>query len=432
MKIVAMTIASLLAGTASANPFAPQITRNTAKANYIGNLMRGARPTAKSQLRHLEEEAEVDISGYSIKFEKCQLVKQYAGVNGNNNNNNNKNNNNGEDSILATKRFVIFRLCPENSCSSCNYNYGEYIVDMETYLESTLRFKEEQQEQYCQACEECAAGQDAAAADGNDGDDAQARRGRRRLAYGSVNCNTCYDECKNIENMEVNGYVDASEYINCQKVYENENTGKVYYAGAMCSSSGARIKIALFADEQCSRYDGSADTDQYIKNNNGYNVKLSYHLLKQTFPDNDCVASCARVDDNDGEEGNDDGGNRQVEVAEVCQDLYEAAGKCEQVHGFADGIQNYDGYENQVAQEEEVCDFITMIKGGSYDQMGEIVVTAGRSVLSGNAKTTGGQKFALTFFVIGTVGLSAYAFLLHQQLTKGSGPTLSEQGGALA
>mmetsp|Transcript_10439 Transcript_10439/g.22422 ORF Transcript_10439/g.22422 Transcript_10439/m.22422 type:complete len:429 (+) Transcript_10439:188-1474(+) len=428
MKIVAATFSSLLATTASANPFAPQTTQNTAKANYIGSLMRGARPTAKSQLRRLEEEADVDISGYSIKFEQCQLVKQYAGVNGNNNNNNN--NNNGEDSILATKRFVIFRLCPENSCSSCNSNYGEYIVDMDTYLESTLRFKQEQQEQYCQACEECAA-------DGNDddGNDAAARRRRRHLAYDNLNCNTCYDECKNIENMEVNGYVDASEYINCQKVYENENTGKVYYAGAMCSGSGTRIKIALFADEQCSLYDGSVDADQHIKNNNGYNVKLSYHLLKQTFPDYDCVASCAQVDENDAG-GNDDGGNgdqaQQVEVAEVCQDLYEAAGKCEQVHGFVDGMKNYEAYDNQAAQEEEVCDFITMIKSGSYDQTGEIVVTAGRSVLSGKAKTTGGQKFALTFFVIGTVGLSAYAFLLHQQLTKGSGHTLSEQGGAMA
>jgi len=68
------------------------------------------------------EEQEVDLTGYSMKFEKCQFVKQYD-----------EEEDGGEDNdtILSTKRFVIFRMCPDSSCSSCNYNYGEYIVDME-------------------------------------------------------------------------------------------------------------------------------------------------------------------------------------------------------------------------------------------------------------------------------------------------------------
>lgn len=329
MKVLATAAALLMATAASANPFAPKVTQNTAKAGYLGNLMRAAKPTENSQLRRLEDEVEVDITSYSIKFEKCQFVKQYGGGEGNKNNNNNNKNNAAVDTILSTQRFVIFRLCPNNSCSSCNYEYGEYIVDMETYLQTTLEFKQQQQEQYCQNCEACA--NNNADGDGNANDDAAAANNQ---AAANVNCDTCYDECQNIENMEENGYADAAEYTECQMVYDNESDDnrKVYYAGPMCTSSGTRIKIGLFLDEDCSTLDSSAEIDQYLKNNDGYNIKLSYHLLKQVFPEDDCVASCTKEDENQ----NDDA-NANVEISEVCQNLYEASGKCEQSHGMTDG-----------------------------------------------------------------------------------------------
>ena len=56
-----------------------------------------------------------DLSQYSVRFEKCQFVKSYddefAGDEDN-------------DSPLATKHFVVYRLCPTNSCESCNDKYG--------------------------------------------------------------------------------------------------------------------------------------------------------------------------------------------------------------------------------------------------------------------------------------------------------------------
>ena len=376
--------------------------------------MKNARPTPNSQLRHLEEEQEIDISSYSIKFEKCQYIKQFA-----------EERNEDIDTVLERKGFVIFRLCPESSCSNCNYNYGEYIVDMATYLESTLQHKEEEQEQYCEACEEC----------GNDDQAEQAANddanGRRKLAT-NVNCNTCYNQCQNIENMEENGYVDASEYINCEKVYENENSGVIYYAGAICANYGSRIKIGLFTDEECSEYDNSVQIDNYLKNNDGYNIKLSYHLLKQTFAADECIASCAKVDEN--AEAADDDANaeqQEVETAEVCENLYEAAGKCENPHGFSNGMDysNSDYYDIQATNEESVCGFLDSIKSGNYDETGEIVIRGGQTtVFSNSVQTTGGQKFALTFFVIGTVGLASYAVMLHHKLTKSQKPDLAAQG----
>mmetsp|Transcript_12168 Transcript_12168/g.29722 ORF Transcript_12168/g.29722 Transcript_12168/m.29722 type:complete len:432 (+) Transcript_12168:161-1456(+) len=431
MKVLSAVTAISL-GIASANPFAPKMTRNTPKSSYIGSLMDKARPTPNSQLgRRLDgEDQEIDISSYSIKFEQCQYIKQYA-----------EEYDEETDSILETKRFVIFRLCPDSSCSSCNYNYGEYIVDMETYLQSTLQHKQEEQENYCQACEECeeeeAANDDAAAAN----DDGNRRRSlailKRRSLY-NVDCSSCYTQCQNIENMEENGYVDASEYIECEKVYENENTGVVYYAGAICGNSGTRIKVGMFTDEECNVHDGDASVDQYLKNENGYNVKLSYHLLKQTFVANECVASCTKVDENANEDNDDDAAQEdaEVETAEVCENLYEAAGKCENPHGFESGMDySYsDYYDIQVANEETVCDYITTIQAGHFDETGEVVISGGQTTILGNSvQTTGGQKFALTFFVIGTVGLAAYAALLHRKLTKDSKADLADQGdGAMA
>ncbi|KAL7534873.1 hypothetical protein ACHAXR_006134 [Thalassiosira sp. AJA248-18] len=417
MKLSLTLLVTALGYTAAkkTNPFAPKVTKKNANAKYASKLMRGATP-----IRKLEEdgEQEVDLTGYSIKFEKCQFVKQYDAEEGGGEDN---------DSILTTQRFVIFRMCPSNSCGSCNYNYGEYIVDMATYLESTLEYKQEVQEQYCETCNECVE-KEAEDDDNNGEEDDEAWKCQ------NVDTSSCYAECQNIENMEENGYMDASEYTECQELDYEDNYGNKYYAGAMCASSGSRIKIGIFTDEECSNYDDTKDIETYMKNDDGYNMKLSYHLLKQTFAEGECVASCLVEDEeqNNNNNNGDDEEEKEAEVNEVCENLYEAAGKCESSHGFESGIVDYDNYDNQVRNEELVCDFISSLKAGHYDQTGEIVVNGGRTTLGGGSSTSGGQKFALTFFILGSVGLAGYAAMLHSQLTKGAKADLSRQGGAMA
>jgi hypothetical protein len=243
--------------------------------------------------------------------------------------------------------------------------------------------------------------------------------------------------------MEANGYQDASEFTGCVELGEvqtdDDGENARYFAGAMCASSGTRIKIGVFADEECSQYVEDGDVETYMNmfannnnnNNNGNNaaMKLSYHLLKQTFPEGDCVASCLKEDEN---QNNNNNGDRQAEAAEVCQELYEQAGKCESTHGFNNGYVANQNYDNQVQNEALVCDFISSVSAGHYDQTGEIVISGGRTILSGGTSTSGGQKFALTFFILGSIGLAGYAAMLHQQLTKGAKADLSRQGGAMA
>ena len=103
------------------------------------------------------------------------------------------------------------------------------------------------------------------------------------------------------------------------------------------------------------------------------------------------------------------------------------------MHGFV-GISSdyYDEASNQVSNENLVCEFIDSLKSGTYSQDGEIVIGGSKMYTNGGTSTTGGQKFALTFFIIGTVGLAVYAAMLHSQLTKGGKADLSTQGGAMA
>lgn len=422
-----LAFAAISAAVAQANPFAPAKSSNNGKSAYVSKLMKGARPTANSQLgRKLDEEAyEVDISGYSVKFEKCQFVKAYDDELAEDQD---------SETVLATKRFVIFRLCPDGSCSSCNYNFGEYLIDLETYLESTVQYQQEIQEEMCQACQECGNWDDQQQADENNNNQDGGRRLQNNNVY--VDCDSCYDECMKIENMEDNGYIDATDFLDCQMIYDPEDDGKdALYAGPMCAGKGSKIKIGVFTDEECNLLDSSKDVDDYLMDNDGYQMKLSHALLKTVYAEDSCVSCLVPQEEDENQDNNNnngDGEEQEPEVLEMCENLYQAAAKCEKVYGFDDGYANYDGYENQLAQEEVVCDFIDSIKAGSYDEDGEIVVNGSAGVIGGGTKTTGGQKLALVIFILGTVALAAYAGMLHSKLTKGDDAKLSNQGGALA
>mmetsp|Transcript_1649 Transcript_1649/g.3065 ORF Transcript_1649/g.3065 Transcript_1649/m.3065 type:complete len:442 (-) Transcript_1649:179-1504(-) len=437
-----LAFAALAAAVVSANPFAPAKSTNSAKSAYMSKLISKARPTANSQLRRLEDGQNnqnnnqdyydylVDISSYSLKFEQCQFVKSYDDELADD-----------EDSatVLATKRFVVFRLCPTGYCESCNTNFGEYIVDLESYLEATVEYQQALQEEMCNACQECGNYENQQNADENN----QNNDGGRKLQNGNyVDCDSCYDECMKIENMEENGYVDATEFLECQMIYDPEDDGKAaLYAGPMCASGGSKIKIGVFSDEECNVPDSDKDVDDYLMDGDGVSMKLSHALLKTVYS-SDCI-SCKWVEEdennNNNNNGNDDANNNNNnnqdandnQVLDMCEELYEAAAKCEKNNGFDNGYANYYGYENQLAQEGVVCDFIASLKAGSYDEQGEIVVSGANSSFGGGAETTGGQKFALTFFILGTVGLAGYAAMLHSKLTKGSA-SLSDQGGAMA
>jgi len=402
MKISSTVALLLLAPVAAKNPFSlkqPKTT-NTRKVKALSKLIEKSKA-----VRALEEDDdEIDLSGYSIKFEKCSSVKGWSyEADG-------ENNNEGADDKLVTNHFALFRLCPSDSYSSCSSDYGEYLINLEDYLMATTEYFQQQQEEMCNQCEENCQQDDGG--DGNQGDDAAA--GDDAVAgddaANAYDC-SCVDECDKIENMENNGYLEASNYVECQELEQDgDDDGVQYFAGATCSSDGSKIKIGVYSDEDCAYSKSNLYVDDYL---NGF--KLSHALLKNVYSGTEIPCSAY----------NEDG---EAEENESCQELYEAAAGCESDYGF-------NGYEqgNRAANEDVACDFISQIKSGSYDPVsGEIVLKGKNSVKNGGSSTTGGQKFALTVLILGTIGLAVYAATIHSQLTKGGKADLSQQGGQMA
>lgn len=431
MKFISALAVAFLAGTSAANVFEAKKSANSAKSKYMNNMMTGAKV-----LRALDAEAEADLSSYSIMFEKCQFVKAFSEELAAE----------GGDTVLATQRFVIFKLCP-TSADSCNYNYGEYLVDMDTFLQNTVEYKQEEQDEMCNTCEEyCQADEDEAedeeaeeeADENEDGDERRrrlaAKKFTRKLADAvavNVDCDTCTQSCEKIANMQDNNYIDATYFINCERIVDEGDDQVALYAGPMCGSQGSKIKIGVFEDEDCMFLNGDLDVEDYLADEDGYGLKLSHALLKTTYDNSDPI-QCEQEDEN-ADENNYYDANAVKETKEVCRNVYDAAAKCEEEHDFQNGVDKYYAENaNQVDNEELVCSYIYSLKSGTYSQDGEIVIGGSPSYSPGGTSTTGGQKFALTFFILGTVGLAVYAAMLHSQLTKGGKADLSTQGGAMA
>ncbi|KAL7579903.1 hypothetical protein ACA910_004909 [Epithemia clementina (nom. ined.)] len=396
-------IAALLAVAASAEPQ----SKNDAKSKYVSNLLRNAKT-----LRKLEDNYPVDISSYSVKFNKCQFVRSFD---------DDLADDEESTTVLGTTRFAIFRLCPNNCSDDCKYNYGEYILDLESYLQSTVQYFQEYEQEMCNACNENCANDDNA--------NRQLSNKASRFLQ-TVDCTTCVDDCLKMQNMEQNGYVDATDFLECKLIYQGDGDDAIsYYAAPICTYEGEKINIGVFTDANCQEYDSSKKVEDYFeKDDEGNQAQLSHALLKMTYQDT-CI-SCLEVNNDNANNANDaqDADN----VLEFCEELYNMAGKCEYSHGFNTGYYGVAGYENQQAQEDVICQFIKSLKSGTYDETGQINLTGASYSIGGGASTTGGQKFALTFFILGTVGLAVYAAMLHSKLTKGSPASIDAGSGALA
>ena len=435
-----LAVLAIGAVVASANQFGPIVSSRYAESNYINQLMRGAtviRGLQEQEEQNAEAAYQVDISSYSIKFQKCQFVKSYD---------DNLAMNEDSESVLATKRFVVFRLCPNHSCSSCNNGYGEYMVDLETYLYATMQYQREVQQAICDACAQCGtntddqtAEEEAQQQDQNpegenaEGENAEGENANRMLQDYSVDvdCSSCYSVCLKFENMEAQGFVDASNFIECVLIYSPEDDSKSsLYAGPMCTSQGSKINIGVFTDENCYINDSSKTVTDYLVDGNGNAKQLFHGLMKSVYASDSCISCTAPQNQNTDADNTNSNSNQ---VLEMCGELYEASAKCEQSHGFDRGYAAYGGYDNQQANEDVVCDFIDSIAAGSYDEQGEIVVYGASSGYGGSATTTGGQKFALTFFILGTMGLAMYAGMLHSKLTRRAATNFSgREEGAMA
>jgi len=191
----------------------------------------------------------------------------------------------------------------------CNGNYGEYMMEMEEYLELMLEWQEERFEQYCMYCEECMF----------DVYEAWLQNGgqvNRKLEFEEFKSseehrnlanyyNVCpeYDTCAEYSKMCQQGMQDEfSDYFECTEV--ESSSGQTAYIGPHCSEDGFTLTIAVYADQYCNEYIGNGveianfvgfeiDEEEDLFHdyyNSAYGTTLSQ--LKYINEDNVCI-SCA-------------------------------------------------------------------------------------------------------------------------------------------
>mmetsp|Transcript_38097 Transcript_38097/g.74631 ORF Transcript_38097/g.74631 Transcript_38097/m.74631 type:complete len:402 (+) Transcript_38097:79-1284(+) len=379
-----------IAGVSAAKfPITNAVTKNTAENKMKSKLLSKARPLARKLDEGddaADEDLVIDLTNYSIVFEKCQFVKFY---------NVGEDNGDEEGDVLSTNKFVIFKLCNSNNCSSgCKSDYAEYVVDMETYVAALIEMKQESVENTCNTCQEnCQVDDD--------------------TPNYSVKCQSCMDRCDRYDALEENGYGDASQYTACAAV-GNDDDADAYYTGAYCSDDGSQISIGVFTDEYCSNSVSSKDAATVL----GLTA-LSDHILSATYS-SECISCLQEVED-----GEDEADDYEPETAETCQNLYDAAGKCETPTGFSGGYLSY--YSSQASNEEDVCTFISSLDSGTYDQTGDIVIgEGGVKTISGKSNTaTSAQSLFLAVLILSTMGLAGYAAMLHDEISGGKSDGLS-------
>jgi hypothetical protein len=289
------------------------------------------------------------IAGYSVKFQGCHHVQQW-----------NDEADSSDDIKILTQRLVRFRMCPADSCSSsttkgCDSNYGDYLVDMETYLQSYMY---QMQSQYS--------------------NNNQYNNGNGRSLENNNGMNLeDYMQCSEME-MDDNQRKLARElnnYNNGYNGYYNNNNNQdndvKYYIGPYCAEQGGEIRLGVFSDDTCS-VEATNGAAIFQSLHNG--VSLPYS--EQSMVNLGCV-SC--------------GGYGQVN--DFCETLYGVAGKCETKMNVY--------YPN-----ESSCSYIEGIKVIRED--GVIRTTATRKSTAA-AVTTG-------LFLTAAVLLAGYVYYLRTKL----------------
>jgi len=84
------------------------------------------------------------VGDFKLKFQGCHHVHQW-----------NDNVDEENDVKIRTKRLVRFRLCPADQCSDektagCTSRYGDYVVDMNTFVANYFEALQNQKESDCE------------------------------------------------------------------------------------------------------------------------------------------------------------------------------------------------------------------------------------------------------------------------------------------
>jgi hypothetical protein len=349
-----------------------------------------------SQARRLDDNNENFqwVSGYSIKFQGCHHISQW-----------NEEANGEDEPFIQTKRLVRFRLCPTDSCtysnaSGCKSGYGDYVIDMNTFLEAYWEDRLDNCENY--ANNQCGC------------ENANNQEYCEYDCFADAGMDYCVDENPYQQDNGDNGNeaddFELEQAMECgqwdvpeQNNGNNNNRRQLdeeelqYFIGPYCSDQGGKIYLGVFTDEFCTNFaddqvgSGSTHLEFYYQMTG---TALPY--ASQSLIDMDCVSCKEPVDQNENNNGNDNWD--QDETKEMCEQIYQAAGKCESK------IDNAYLYEPN----EAACNYIEGIKIVRKDG----IVVKGSGVKSKTAAAFIGI-FSVSFVLLG-----AYVYYLKTKLDR--------------
>lgn len=285
------------------------------------------------------------------------------------------------DDGYAQVSLVSFVLCPSDSCSdgTCSSEYyGEYLVDIITFVDAYMEYKLEALAYKCETMREsCGCDDDSASCLyycykdydndewelclGLDGD------GEEQLG-----------ECQRFEIPE------ADDDANNQQDEEEEE--RELFMGPTCGASGNGIFLTLFADEECTVAVEGANSVYYQAM--GKSMPYREDDGGTGIVDNECI-SCKEID----EDGNDDDAADEDNVSRMCEEIYEASTKCE-----TNMVYNY--YKNEAG-----CNYLESVKADSSASY--------NSVLSSNS-----WAYIATMFVGLTVAAVAAVHFVRKRRGK--------------
>ncbi|KAL3913474.1 MAG: hypothetical protein SGARI_000640 [Bacillariaceae sp.] len=349
-----------------------------------------------SKARRVEEDGEIDftwVANFAIKFQGCHHVSQW-----------NEEADGEEDVRIETKRLIRFRLCPEDMCSAdtsggCSADYGDYIIDMNTFLETYYQAVENYNQYKCEYTAQMVC-------DCEDGDDKGDDFDAELCEY------DCYVE-HNMEDIcaENNPYEDdeqqqeeefeLADYVECQQAnFDNNNRRRKldqneveYFIGPYCAEQGGAIFLGLFTDDQCTNFaDEEGGSAVY-----SYMAGSSLPYADQSIISLDCISCKEPADFN--EDGND--AEDEDEVIEMCEQIYSMAGKCEE--GLEATGYVYEANNN-------ACNYISGIK----------VVRKDGIITQVGSKANKTASIFIGIFVVAFVLLAAYVYYLKTKLDRAS------------
>lgn len=395
MKTAALLLAVFVASSHAAGLQGTALGQKArdAKAQLARDLMSKAIKVEESDSRGLEltsqrrldenDYATTWISGYSLKFQGCHHISQW-----------NNDADSEEDVRILTKRLVRFRMCPSASCNSantvgCTEGYGDYIVDLNSYLYYYFNAKSTYQQYECEYLANYVCGC-------NDNNGQQ---------------DYCLWDCFSDHNMasvcmqnnpynnnndgaaENNGAgFDLQDYMECTESDITDANGNALYIGPFCASQGGTIHLGVFTDDSCSNFADETDGRSAYYASTGYDLPYT----EANIVDLDCMSCIEPTSNNNAGNDAEDGDN----VNEMCEKIYTLAGKCEA--SLAYGTTN--------APNNNACNYMEGIK----------IVRSDGTIVTADSKANKTAGVFIGLFTTAFVLLSAYVYFLKTKLDRAS------------